>query len=140
MLLQRHDRAVLRPQILRILRCRDPDRALALGGAQRQAALADRREMRAARHQRHLDPGPGQPDREIAADRAGTVDADPPRAPALAPRPSFPARPIRCSFPVAPFGLPSSSSTVRGTLKSANSLPTTPLIPARSRNGPQREE
>src|SRR3546814_15917933 len=74
--------------------------------------------MRAARHQRHLDPGPGQPDREIAADRAGTVDADPHRAHALAPRPSFSARPMRCSFSVAPFGISSSRSKVRGTLKS----------------------
>src|SRR3546814_7472206 len=80
--------------------------------------------MRAARHQRHLDPGPGQPDREIAADRAGTVDADPHRAHALAPRPSFSARPMRCSFPVAPFGISSSSSKVRGTLKSASRFAT----------------
>ncbi len=34
--------------------------------------------------------------------------------------PSFSARPIRCSLPVAPFGISSRNTTLRGTLKSAS--------------------
>src|SRR3712207_5973817 len=114
--LQRPDHDVLRPEVGRIARRPLSMPALAAVLDQRQAVLTDRGEGRAARHHDHLSlTGRRELRREVSADRAGAEDADAHQA-----RPSFWASPMRWSLPVAPFGISSRMSTVRGTLKSAS--------------------
>ncbi len=54
--------------------------------------------------------------------------------PSFLPRPSLAARPMRCSLPVAPFGISARITILRGTLKSA-SAPADERRAARARRG-----
>src|SRR5262249_2990757 len=85
----------------------------ALGGHELHAAGADRRQVGAPGDERHALAGEGQAHAEVAADGARPDDGE------LHARPSFWARPMRCSFPVAPFGISARNSTFRGTWESA---------------------
>src|SRR4030095_11480766 len=83
-------------------------------GAQRESVGLDRSEMRPACDQCHLLAGQRQLRAQQAADGAGAVNAD-----LHAVSPSLAARPMRCSLPVAPFGISARNTIFRGTLKSA---------------------
>src|SRR5262245_12729748 len=94
------------------------DRRLAVVVLDRQAFLTHGREMGTARDKAHLGFAlPGKPGADKPANGAGTEDAD-----AHQPSPSFSARPMRCSLPVAPFGISSRKTSLRGTLNPASRL------------------
>src|SRR5690606_17162646 len=111
---ERYDDVVLGAGLGGIVGRRDaPHRGFA-AHLERQALVADRGEVGAARDERDLGTGVGQQGAQVAADGARAVDRD-----LHPPRPSFWASPMRCSLPVAPLGISSMKRIVRGTLKSA---------------------
>src|SRR6516164_7173431 len=79
--------------------------------------LFDRSEIGSSRNERNIASRQRQLDADVAADRAGAKDADFHAAGSASP--SFMARPMRCSFPVAPFGISRRKIIFRGTLNSA---------------------
>ena len=74
--LQRHDHRVLLAERPGIVRGRDVGDKLFAVEYQRQAVIPDRLEVRAARHHGDVCPRTSQQHGQVAADRAGTVDAD----------------------------------------------------------------
>src|SRR5690606_21103312 len=108
-----------------IIRCRDifygESLPLTFNG---EAVFADRGKMLPARNQGDFRLAlPRQQIADQPADRARAIDADFHQT-----SPSFSASPMRCSLPVAPFGISSSSVMLRGTLKAAR------LFAAKSRS------
>ncbi len=72
-------------------------------------------EMGSAGHQRYIRFAfVGQARADVSTDGAGTEYAYAGHA-----RPSFWARPMRCSLPVAPLGISATMTILRGTLKAA---------------------
>ncbi len=83
---------------------------------ERQAVLLHCGEVRPACDERHLVVSRrGELCADQTAHRAGAEDADFHDAES----PNFAARPMRCSLPVAPFGISSRNTILRGSLKSA---------------------
>ena len=114
--LQRQDDVVLHAELGGVVGGRDVDRRLRVAGEKTEAVGADRLEVGPARDQACLGGAGG---RELggdqSADGAGAEDAD-----LHEDSPSFSARPIRCSLPVAPLGISSMKMIFAGTLKSAS--------------------
>ena len=127
--LQAEDDIVLRRRVRRRRRspgCGEPSLCRLRSARRPSARIASR--CGAARDEREVEPvDRREPGGEIAADRAGAEDAKPHQA-----RPSFSARPMRWSLPVAPFGISSRMTTLRGTLKSAS------RVGGRTRGSPAR--
>src|SRR5262249_15055680 len=83
-------------------------------GEELQAPGPDDRQVCSADHHADLVPLLRQPHRQQTSDGAGADDAD---LHGPEPSPSLAASPMRCGFPVAPFGISVRSTTFRGTLK-----------------------
>src|SRR6185312_8558054 len=115
----RHDHIVLRPRFPGIAGGLRPGQQFLALGTQCQSIGLDGGQVWAARDQRDLFAGQRQLRAQQPADGAGAVDAD-----LHAVRPSLAARPMRCSLPVAPFGISARNTTLRGTLKSARRVET----------------
>ncbi len=76
MRLQADDHEILRTQLRRIVGAARPHHMLFIADQQFEAVLAHGSEMGAARDQADIGLRPRQLDAEIAADRAGAVNAD----------------------------------------------------------------
>src|SRR5258708_3465701 len=105
---------------------------------QLDTSLLDRCQIRAARHERNLGAGQRKLGTDVPADRASTEDANFHAADSEGASPSFAAKPIRCSFPVAPFGISFTKTIFRGTLKSAKRLEANSLSSRSVRVWPSR--
>src|SRR5262249_10139863 len=117
--LERHDHIVLRTRFLRLARGLGVGNEFLAFGPQLQAIGLNGCQMRPTCDQRDLLAGQRQVSPQQTADSAGAVDAD-----LHVVNPSLAARPMRCSLPVAPFGISATNTTLRGTLKSARWLET----------------
>src|SRR5713101_4136095 len=112
---------ILKTQLLRIIRRRGLHDKSLIFAAQLQAVLLDRSQVRSTSDEGSIRSRERELHADVSADCARAEDANLHWEGSV--NPSFAARPIRCTFPVAPLGISGRKTIFRGTLNSARCSP-----------------